>query len=636
MVIRRIALLLTALALAGAACSYPAGDDSATTTAPSSPATTTTTVPPGPQILESLPEEHDPDPLEVSREAHDGFLGLQEALDLFAAVYGPVPGTDPARFDVAPGDGTMAMRNVFRLFDDLTPEQQEAVLAAVAPQGPSGGVNAVLASQPAVLGGVEAQVAALEAEIAGLLGRPLGLALDVVTGHTFSDPDVLADTAPLGGGVPFRTPYDTCQLRVSADGADANTLAHELFHCFQFTFPGDSGRTPDWIAEGQAEWVGARVGGVDGDTAASWNAWVTGQLGSLFSKDYDAVGFYWVIEQAGSDPWAVMPEMFGKPNLAAVEATGLSGVDAARWMGTTTAREDLSPIGLSSAWTIAAGDAPAPGVRAPFEVSEDMPFERTRSLASFTDSSALDFHLDGDVVTLDLQAETGAFEFLDKDFTPLDGAFFGRYCIREGGCSCGSEGEEELEEGSDRLFMAVASASGGSASIRITIEEYDDEFADGEWTGELISTVIFTDFDGAVGVSEPLGAPFEMTISDRQVVEGTYSVAMYQTIDAGDAFAEGVGMIGGYITGCSFAPRLVATGFSFEGTVTDEDGTNPFVFSIPFGDTGGAPPVWQFDGSDDESQASGMLVTTPYLEYMRGVGVGVNDVQIRFVATRSG
>ncbi|HSM02039.1 MAG TPA: hypothetical protein VK960_06340 [Acidimicrobiia bacterium] len=629
--IRRIAILLCALALAGAACSDPAGDESSTTT--SAPAGTTTTVPSGPQILEGVPDEPQPDPLEESRDAHDGFLGPQEALDLFSAVYGPVPGADDERFDAGPGDGTMAMRNVFRLFDELTPDQQEAVLAASGSPGASIGPNAVLASQ-AALGGVESQVAALESELAGLLGRPLGLTLEVVTGHTFSADDVLADAAPLGGGVPFRAPYDTCRLRVSADGATANTLAHELFHCFQFTFSTSS--TPDWIEEGQAEWVGARVGGVDAGSSESWSAWATGQLGSLFAKDYDAVGFYWVIEQAGANPWTVMPSMFGKSNVAAVEATGLSGADAARWMGTTTARDDLSPIGLSSAWTIAAGDAPAPGVRALIRVSEDAPFERTRSLAPFTDTSALDFHLDGDVVTLDVQAEAGAFEFLEKSFTPFDGSFFGRFCIREGGCSCDSEGEEELEEGSDRLFVAAASASGGSASIRVTMEEYDDEFADGSWTGELIATVISTDFDGAQGVSDPLGAPFEMTVADRKVVEGSYSVAMYQTIDAGDVSAEGVGMIGGYITGCSFAPRLVATGFSFEGTITDEDGTRPFVFSIPFDDTGAAPPVWQFDESDDDDRASGMLVTTPYLEYMRGVGVGVNDVQIRFVATRSG
>ena len=583
-------------------------------------------------ILESI-DDPEVSPLEASREVNDGFLGLQDALDLFAAVYGPIPGADASRFDPRPHDASMAMRNVFRLFDDLTPDQQQAVMAAVGPTTGAGGADAILASTRG--GGIEAQIAALEAEIAGHLGRPLGLVIVAVTGHTFSNPEILADAAPLGGGVPFRMPYDTCRVRVAAGVVTSATLAHEVFHCFQYTFPGETSESPDWIEEGQAEWVGARLGGVDAGIVGSWNGWVTRQMVSLFSKDYNAVGFYWVIEQAGIDPWTVMPAMFGISSAAAVEATGLSGAEAVRWMGTTTARDDLRPIGLSAGWTIAAGDAPAPGVRARVMVSEDAPFERTRSLPPFADSAAIDFRLDGDVVTLDLQSETGAFEFVEKDFTPFDGTFFGRYCIREDGCSCGSEGEEELEEGSDRLFMSVGSATGGSASIGITIEDYDDAFADGTWTGELISTVVSIDYDGGEGRGDPLGAPFAMMIESGQVVEGSYSAAMYQTIEVAGAFAEGVGMIAGYITGCSFAPRLVATGFEFEGTITDEDGTRPFVFAFPFEDTG-ASTVWQFDESVNENSATGMLVTTPYLEYMRGVGVSVNDVEIRFVATRSG
>ena len=632
-VTRRTAPLLLALALIATGCGEPTEGDASTTSAPDTAGTTTSTVPPGPVILESI-DDPELGPLEASREANDGFLGIQDALDLFAAVYGPIPGADSTRFDPRPHDASMAIRNVFRVFDDLTAEQQAAVSAAAGPTTGGAGVDVILASTRG--GSIEAQIASLEAQIAGHLGRPLGLAIDVVTGHAFANPRVLADAAPLGGGEPFRMPYDTCQVRVSVGVVTASTLAHEVFHCFQFTFAGRTAETPDWIQEGQAEWVGARVGGVDADIVGSWNGWVTGQLVSLFSKDYNAVGFYWVIEQAGIDPWTVMPAMFGMSSAAAVEATGLSGVDAVRWMGTTTARDDIGPsAGLSSAWAISASDAPATAVRARVRVSEESPFERDRGLAPFSDSAAFDFRLDGDVVTLDLQSEAGAFEFVEKDFTPLDGAFFGRYCIREGGCSCGSDGEEDLEEGSDRLFMSVGSATGGSASISSTIEDYDDEFADGEWTGELISTVIYTDIEGSEGVSEPLGAPFEMTISDRKVVEGTYSVAMYQTIQSEGGFAEGVGMVTGYITGCSFAPRLVATAFDFEGAMTTDVGTIPMVFSIPLDDTGNAP-VWQFDESDDENSASGMLITTPYLEYMRGVGVGVNEVEIHFVATRTG
>jgi hypothetical protein len=610
----------------------------------------TTTVPlegPPSGIIEEFDHSANPvlDPLAAAREAGGGLLSTQDALDLFAAVYGDVPGADGSRFDPSPHDASMAVRNVFRVFDALTPEQQDAVLvryASESPQALGDGVAYLVSYERAALtagGDITALATAAEAEIAGLLGRPLGLELDVITGFTFEDDDIGGDAAPVGGGVPFREPYDTCQVRFVADlgSATANTVAHEVFHCFQYALSTAATSAPDWIAEGQAEWVGARVGGSDYGTAEIWTEWVTGTYGSLFNKDYSAAGFFWVIEQAGINPWAVMPAKYCESNEAAVAATGLSGAEAMRWVGTTTARADVRPtVPLSNGWRIGAGDAPDRGVRARVNVSEDSPFERSRAMDPFSAAPSQDFRLDGDVVTITAAADAGAFEFVDKEFNDFNGSYVGRFCIREGGCSCGSEGEEDLGEGSDRLFLSLASVGGGLASVSVQVEEYGEGFADGTWTGELMSTIIYADISGALVSGEPLGAPFEFTVTDGRV-EGTYGVAMHEEVRFEDNFAQGTGTIAGIVTGCWFAPQLVATSFSFEGTMTMEGNTVPFNFSIPFeAAEGSAAPVWTFDESTDAHQASGMLETEPYLQFMRSVGVNVNDVQISFTATNTG
>ena len=582
-------------------------------------------------------------PLAGAREAGGGFLATQDALDLFAAAYGDVPGADAGRFVSLQGSGTMALRNIFRVFDELEPEQQDAVMtlvggpAAQASASPTGAV--AVAYRPGGGAAYETDlrdlVAMEEADIVALLGRDLGLNVEVETGVTFARADIYGDAEPFGGGLPNHPPYDTCRLRFRDDlgGNPASTVAHEVFHCFQFTFSGYTLASPDWVVEGQAEWVGARVGGADDTTLDNWTDWVLGSMGSLFNRDYDAAGFFWVIEQAGLDPWAVMPAMFGVSNEGAVAATGLTGAEVMRWAGTTTARADIAPtLPLSPSWLISAGDVPDFGVRGAVRVDGDHPYVRERTMRAFSASGALDVHLDGDIVTLSLAADAGAFQFLDGELITFEGSYIGRFCIDPGGCSCDSSGGEPLARGSNRLFVAVGNATGGSASMSITVEGADRGFADGQWTGELTSTVITLGVGGVENRSEPLAAPLEFQVVDG-IVSGTYTVAMHQTIDAEGVEAEGTGNITGVITGCWYAPRMVATSYAFDGTIAVGGVVTPFVFEVPFEGSADQAATWHFDDGTDTHHAGGTLETGPSIDFMRSVGVDVNDVEITFQAT---
>ena len=147
------------------------------------PAPTTTVA--SPQVGDIASSTLDPTTvaLHASRDGNDGLLAVQETVDLFAAVYGPVPGADADRFDVGPRGGTMAVRNVFRVWGELTPDQRAAVtdLLGLDPSEAPAGLRS--RTPPAALQTEEQVLLVAESirdEIAGLLG------VDLAMGSTWS------------------------------------------------------------------------------------------------------------------------------------------------------------------------------------------------------------------------------------------------------------------------------------------------------------------------------------------------------------------------------------------------------------------------------------------------------------------
>ncbi|MBU1494925.1 MAG: hypothetical protein KJ956_13285 [Actinobacteria bacterium] len=625
------------------------GSEGTTTTLPGSEAAVIT------GDFATLGLEGTPAMLHRSRAGNGGLLASQDVLDLFAAIYGDVPGADASRFEPGARDGTMAVRNVFRIWGDLTVTQRDAVLALLGFVGDQVATNGEAQVEAAIYGPMEARAAlqteeqvllvaeSIRDEIAGLVGVDLSLGLDIDIRESYP---VAGEAIPLGGGVPFSLPFDTCRVILQIPPAPeerlTTTIAHEMFHCFQYASPDDSNSVPDWIIEGQAQWVGARIGGPDEEVHEKIEQWFQGSTASLFSRSYDAIGFFFAIEQAGVDPWTVMLGMLGRSNAAAVAATGLSPTEAVRWMGTTDAHADLSPVlPVSAIWQITAPE-PATGIRDRQTVTEDTPYSRERGMPEYSSFGGWVFSLEEEVVTVTVAASSGALEFFDKPPVLFEGDYQGEFCLRPEGCRCGPDDAPELLEGTDQMILGVGSLGRESSaalevSVSVEVEDIDDGgFADGHWEGDLVSTPITTSISGTTQRGTPMAAPFEFDVTDG-VVAGTYAVLMEQRIDSPDLKAEGVGQISGIVTGCWFSPNLVPGLFSFDGTITTEAGTHPFVFEAPFDGTEGSPGIvrWDFDVSEPDA-ASGSLATAVFLSYMRSVGVSVNDVEIRFVATRTG
>ncbi len=107
-----------------------------------------------------------------------------------------------------------------------------------------------------------------------------------------------------------------CQIHVNPnlrtdpsfdETAVRGALAHEMFHCFQFAtlgwkIPGAVG-VPNWVTEGQATWVGEAV--VGGSTIGRdwWATYLVSPNQSLWSRSYDAVGFFFHMQELGFAPW---------------------------------------------------------------------------------------------------------------------------------------------------------------------------------------------------------------------------------------------------------------------------------------------------------------------------------------------
>lgn len=276
----------------------------------------------------------------------EGHLPKEAALQLFALQYGPLPGVTVPKGNPGPSsDGTLAINNVFRIWSELTPEQQSKIREYLelapdfAPAGPGRSRPHVRRHDPAASAPYQDSANALLPILERHFG-PLGIPVRVTasTGTVLvNGAAAFADTIQVGG---------QCRIRAftryyPAPSGPSETMLHELFHCYQFVWSGGTLRQPNWVIEGSAEWVGsvlnAEAGGADDATAQGWlREWYATPRTPLFRRTYDAMGFFALAQQSGTD---VMSRLRGfitaGSNVASYRAIAGSGdAWAASWATT--------------------------------------------------------------------------------------------------------------------------------------------------------------------------------------------------------------------------------------------------------------------------------------------------------------
>lgn len=396
-------LLVVAAACSSSSPSASPGTDAggpATTSARSSgrsggPGATTPAPSPRPHDFESF-RNHGP-------------MTTTKALQAFALAFGPLPDVDPPNDPALAfpgGTQTAVVLDVVARFHELSPAQQAAVRRYLLRDDPGTTSTTGTTGAPGTTGrpastsgatpmaelagfGTAQQSAEHDPQIDALIRRAVddirshtGTTLDPVIETDFTaDPTVDGtawavaeayldyithpdDPAPAGrelAGTKCRIHVAGNALAAGASSPQAySTIAHEVFHCFQYaSFPGtgnDFLARPAWVVEGGAAWVGEELAGGSGIPIAQswWRNYLTGAAdGSydMFHNDgYLAIGFWERVDTAGGDAWhTVLPAVQQADDASAFAFVTHDDQGVLASWAASTVRSDYAPDG---AWQL--------------------------------------------------------------------------------------------------------------------------------------------------------------------------------------------------------------------------------------------------------------------------------------------
>lgn len=334
--------------------------------------------PPSTTIGDTGGEESFDDPLGNS----DGSWNLEAVLGVFAARHGALPGVDPA------DDATSALLDDQRLadvlskrLDELSAEVRSVVEAWLLP-GPAEQEATYVISGDSVVELIDGQPVPVEVPTLeelfdepstsddslpsletiapdptggpsrvphGASARPSLLralaylnAYKVLSQVTLPNFELRAERGPTPRNVgatalPLPNGRLGCRIRISStETVDANTLPHEVYHCFQFgvrvplgLHPYDE---PRWVMEGSASYASIKI------APTSWAdgfyaQWTSGRSRPLSARDYDAIGFYETLQEADGrrDMWRLMVQLLSTNAPDTVLSSELRVDDFAHW-----------------------------------------------------------------------------------------------------------------------------------------------------------------------------------------------------------------------------------------------------------------------------------------------------------------
>jgi hypothetical protein len=277
----------------------------------------------------------------------------------------------------------------------------------------------------------------------------------------------------------------TCTIHLSPRAQNAAPaeqraiLAHELMHCFVFQYLGmTTYDLPPWVGEGIPAWVGEDLGGGTSLSESWWRDYLTQPQRSLYSRAYDAIGFYAHLDEVGTDPWTTIVDTLdgyeNEPAFAGAGAESRGFLDS--WPSGT-----LRDAERGADW-----DTDGPGITddhaAPLAVSVADGSAASRDIDVV--SGAL-FSIAGsaDVVRIDVEGYARLSDTEGTD-TVLEGS--STFCLRPGGCECpGGGGDTDAEPlGDDAVLAITGGTDAGSVTFTGASVECDEEPGDAEAPGD--------------------------------------------------------------------------------------------------------------------------------------------------------
>jgi len=403
----------------------------------------------------------------IARVGAAGEPTLQDALDLFAIAFSPLPGTERPAGPIEPlHDGTLAVGWLRHFWAELTLEQQayaeslingevpQAVRArwAVAAAGPAGPLAPTRQRRTADALPVDwdTLAPAVRDEIAALIGRPLGAELITVplTEVLQVPPEQLWNSTAwawaLNADGLFEGEPALCTIHIqpgyhTVDAAFARYLmAHEVFHCFHFTNgPLETWHNdPAWVTEGAAEWAGFTLSPEAWNVMPGWRDYLQDPTLPLFARSYDAHGIYTLLDNSGVSPWTVMDDLLTAARngtVGAYEFISQTGADP--FLDTWGSRYFMYDTVQLGNWRYVAAGLTSNEMYFPVPVWEVTPSSSYTVSADVWAAHVALGQLKSDVVVLEGPGGHGRVAFRATDTTLAD-AYSLPICTVEGGCVC--------------------------------------------------------------------------------------------------------------------------------------------------------------------------------------------------------
>jgi hypothetical protein len=290
----------------------------------------------------------------------DGTVPESAALEEFALAYGPLPGVSvPPGSQSTEKDATLAGTWILTYLPSLSPQLQAMIDQKLGFTPPGAAREAALGDPGLTIDpGLTATAqswATLEGD-GSHIGRALTLTISAGYSPNVSSTAV-ADAYPVDAAGHFNAAGPNCRLRVNPKyKTDPNrvkqALAHEVFHCFQYMIAGNGYNTKlnAWVLEGTADWVEETVVPLGYTDPEAWGipTYVNNQTTALFTRSYDAAGFWGHVQDTYGDLWTRLKTILSSNGNAAVyQAAGGNDPKFLSTWGSALANE---PTGGSS-WT---------------------------------------------------------------------------------------------------------------------------------------------------------------------------------------------------------------------------------------------------------------------------------------------
>lgn len=437
----------------------------------------------------------------VGKVSDDGFYSKKAALRLFALTFGSVPGARSPKKPAGVSSGTSAIEAVMAHFDEYTPKQQRAIKRLLAP--PPGAVTVVVppVGQPlppvsetpvttdtstklASFGSVvptripksiadNAQstaetIRALYAD-SSRLGTDIPGNILVTVGKRRRDPTLLGEATPFIRNADHG--YDHCEIQLTAASLDTSlpdfttSLAHEVFHCFQF-YATDATPRAKWLKEGSTEWAALKLLESINEPAYTswWPVYLQEPTTPLFERTYDALGFYFQVAQAYTDDkvWKmILPMLAPSSNDEEFAAANLDDVFLDAW-APGYFRGDVAGQDWNISGTAITNDKPP---RVKIKIAADGPDARhDKSVDAYANQV---YEINSSADLLDVNG-TGHIRIADdKVDTIVHGSE--RFCTNPDGCVCPEEGGSPAPRFLQLPRHSFLALSGATTGAQVTI-----------------------------------------------------------------------------------------------------------------------------------------------------------------------